>query len=145
MNARRFSATRFWAMVVKEFVQMRRDRLTFAQMIGIPILQLVLFGYAINSDPRHLPAAVLLADNGPQGRTILEAIRNSTYLDFVRELRTESQAQEAIARGEVQFVINIPQNFTHDLLRGDRPAILVEADASDPAATSNAIGTLRLL
>src|SRR5207249_4646783 len=141
----RFSFQRLRGIIAKEFTQMRRDRLTFAMMLGIPLIQLVLFGYAINSDPRHLPAAVLLADNGPQGRTILEAIRNSTYLDFVRELRTESQAQEAIARGEVQFVINIPQNFTHDLLRGDRPAILVEADASDPAATSNAIGTLRLL
>ncbi len=77
-----FSLARFWAMVVKEFVQMRRDRLTFGMMIGIPLIQLVLFGYAINSDPKHLPTAVVLADNGPQGRTLLYAIRNSSYFDL---------------------------------------------------------------
>ena len=140
-----FSLARFWAVVFKEFVQMRRDRLTFGMMVGIPLLQIVLFGYAINVDPKHLPAAVLLADNGPQGRTLLHAIQNCSYLDFVRELKSESEADEVLKRGEVQFVINIPENFTRDLLRGDRPAILVEADATDPAATSNAIGSLRTL
>ena len=140
-----FSPARFWAMVVKEFVQMRRDRLTFGMMIGVPLMQLVLFGFAINSDPRHLSAAVLVADNGPQGRTLLHAIRNSTYFDFVREVKTEDEARELIARGEVQFVITIPENFSRDFLRGDRPAILVEADATDPAATSNAIGSLNTL
>ena len=140
-----FSIARFWAIAVKEFVQMRRDRLTFLMTIGIPLLQLVLFGYAINSDPKHLPAAVLLADNGPQGRTLLHAIQNSSYLDLVRLLHSEREANEVLDRGEVQFVINIPENFTRDLLRGDRPAILVEADATDPAATSNAIGSLRTL
>ena len=140
-----FSPARFWAVVFKEFVQMRRDRLTFGMMIGIPLLQIVLFGYAINVDPKHLAAAVLLADNGPQGRTLLHAIQNCSYLDFVRELKSESEANDALKRGEVQFVIDIPENFTRDLLRGDRPAILVEADATDPAATSNAIGSLRTL
>ena len=140
-----FSPARFWAVVFKEFVQMRRDRLTFGMMIGIPLLQIVLFGYAINVDPKHLAAAVLLADNGPQGRTLLHAIQNCSYLDFVRELKSESEANEALKRGDVQFVIDIPENFTRDLLRGDRPAILVEADATDPAATSNAIGSLRTL
>lgn len=142
---REFSLARFWAMVVKEFVQMRRDRLTFGMMIGIPLIQLILFGFAINSDPKHLPAAVLLGDNGPQGRTLLYAIKNSGYFDFVREAKTESEGRDVLARGEVQFVINIPENFTRDLLRGERPAILIEADASDPAATSNAIGSLRTL
>jgi ABC-2 type transport system permease protein len=141
----RFSLSRCRAIVVKEFVQMRRDRLTFGMMIGIPLLQLVLFGYAINSDPKHLPAAVLLADNGPQGRTLLYAIRNSAYLDFVRQVETEREADEILARGEVQFVVNIPENFTRDLLRGEKPAVLVEADATDPAATSNAMGALRSL
>ncbi|MGA2401789.1 MAG: ABC transporter permease [Syntrophobacteraceae bacterium] len=140
-----FSLARFWAVVVKEFVQMRRDRLTFGMTIGIPLLQLVLFGFAINSDPKHLAAAVILADNGPQGRTLLHAIRNSSYLDLVRLLNSEREAHEALERGEVQFVIDIPENFTRDLLRGDRPAILIEADATDPAATSNAIGSLRTL
>jgi ABC-2 type transport system permease protein len=141
----RFSPGRFWAIVVKEFVQMRRDRLTFGMMIGIPLMQLLLFGYAINADPRHLPAAVLLADRGPQGRTILYAIKNSTYFDFVRELSSEKEANDALSRGEVLFVVTIPKDFSRDFVRGDRPVLLVEADATDPAATSNAIGSLKTL
>jgi ABC-2 type transport system permease protein len=130
-------------MVVKEFLQMRRDRLTFGMIIGIPLLQLVLFGYAINSDPKHLATGVLLADHGPHGRTLLHAIRNSDYFDLVREVKTEADAHALLARGEVQFVVTIPENFGRDLLRGDRPVLLLEADATDPAATSNAIGALR--
>lgn len=145
MNTRRFSISRLWAIVVKEFIQMRRDRVTFGMMIGVPLMQLVLFGYAINADPKRLPTAVLLADYGPQGRTLLHAIRNSDYFEFKRELTTEQEGRDVLARGEVQFVVNIPQNFTRDLLRGERPAILVEADATDPAATSNAIGSLRMV
>ncbi len=142
---REFSLDRFWAIVVKEFIQMRRDRLTFGMVVGIPLIQLVLFGYAINSDPKHLPAAVVLADNGPQGRTLLYAIQNSGYFELVRRIKTEAEGRQALARGEVQFVINIPENFTRDLLRGQTPAILVEADATDPSATSNAVGSLRAL
>ncbi|MEX5215420.1 MAG: ABC transporter permease [Nitrospiraceae bacterium] len=138
-----FSPARFWAIVVKEFIQMRRDRLTFGMMVGVPLIQLTLFGFAINSDPKQLPTAVLLADQGPQGRSLLYGIRNSGYFEFVRQVPTEAEAQEALARGEVQFVVNIPENFTRDLLRGDRPAVLLEADATDPAATSNAMGSLR--
>ncbi|HEY2713429.1 MAG TPA: ABC transporter permease [Chthoniobacterales bacterium] len=141
----RFSFQRLRGIMVKEFTQMRRDRLTFAMMFGIPLIQLILFGYAINSDPRHLPAAVLLADQGPQGRTLLAAMKNSTYFDFVRQVKTEAEGHELLARGKVQFVISIPQNFSRDLLRGDRPAILVEGDATDPAATGNAIGSLGTL
>jgi ABC-2 type transport system permease protein len=141
----RFSLERLWGIIVKEFTQMRRDRLTFAMMLGIPLLQLTLFGYAINSDPRHLPAAVLLADHGPQGRTLLHALRNSTYFKFVREVKSEAEGHDALARGEVQFVVNIPQNFSRDLLRGERPAVLVEADATDPAATGGALGSLDTL
>ena len=140
-----FSLSRLWAIVVKEFIQMRRDRVTFGMMIGVPLIQLVLFGYAINADPKRLPTAVLLADYGPQGRTLLNAIRNSNYFAFKQELATEQEAHDVLARGDVQFVVNIPLNFSRDLLRGERPAILVEADATDPAATSNAIGSLRTL
>ena len=137
-----FSGRRLGAMIVKEFTQMRRDRLTFAMMLGIPVIQLLLFGLAINSDPRHLPAAVLVADHGPQARTILHALKNSTYYDFVREVKTEREGRDLLARGQVQFVINIPENFSRDLQRGDRPALLVEADATDPAATGQALGSL---
>jgi len=142
-NGSRISPRRFWAMVVKEFIQMRRDRMTFALMVGIPMMQLILFGFAINSDPKHLPAAILMADNGPEARTVLHALSNSAYIDFVRQADTEQQGRDLLAHGDVQFVVNIPRNFTRDILRGDRPSILIEADASDPAATSNAIGSLR--
>jgi ABC-2 type transport system permease protein len=137
-----FSFARLWAIIVKEFMQMRRDRLTFAMMLGIPLLQLTLFGYAINSDPRHLPAAVLLADDGPQGRTLLHALQSSTFYDFTRQVHSEAEGRDLLARGQVQFVVNVPQNFSRDLLRGDRPAVLIEADATDPAATGIALGSL---
>ena len=129
-------------MVAKEFIQMRRDRVTFAMMIGIPLLQVILFGYAINADPKHLPAAVVLADDGPQGRSLLYGLENSSYFDFVRQYRSEDDARQALASGVVQFVINIPQNFSRDLLRGKRPAVLVEADATDPGTTGIALGSL---
>jgi ABC-2 type transport system permease protein len=137
-----FSLERFKGIVLKEFIQMRRDRLTFIMMMGIPLLQLILFGFAINVNPRHLPTDVLLADNGPQGRAILYAFKNTSYFDFVRLLKTEAEGKEALDRGEALFVINIPQNFSRDLLRGDRPAILVEADATDPVATGYAVGAI---
>ncbi len=138
----KFSVARFRAMLVKEFIQMRRDRLTFGMMIGIPLLQLILFGYAINADPKHLPAAVLVADQGPEGRTLLSALQNSSYYDFVRQVKTEAEGHDLLARGQVQFVINIPENFSRDFVRGDRPELLVEADATDPGTTGNAIGSL---
>jgi len=140
-----FSFARLWAIVVKEFVQMRRDRLTFGMIIGIPVVQLMLFGYAINGDPKQLPTAVLLADTSQQGRSLLSALKNSDYFRFVRELHTEAEADAALARGEVQFVVTIPENFGRNLLRGEKPAVLVEADATDPSATGNAIASLRIL
>ncbi len=141
----RISPARFWAMVVKEFIQMRRDQVTFAIMIGIPLIQLTLFGFAINADPKHLPTAVLMGDNGPQARTVLYGLKNSAYFDFIRQVKKESEGRDALARGEVQFVISIPENFSRDFLRGDRPAILIEADATDPIATGNSLGALHTL
>ena len=98
---------------------MRRDRVTFGMMVGIPLLQLILFGFAINADPKNLPVAVLLADRGPHGRTLLSALRNSSYFNFVHELESEQEARRALERGEVQFVIDVPQSFSRDLLRGE--------------------------
>jgi ABC-2 type transport system permease protein len=140
-----FSPIRFAAIVAKEFIQMRRDRMTFGMMIGIPLLQLILFSFAINMDPKHMAAGVLLADHGPQARTLLYAMRNSGYFNFVREFTTEEQSRLALAHGEVQFVVSVPVNFGRDLVRGDRPQVLVEADATDPGATGNAVGSLRNL
>lgn len=142
---RRFTFHRLWAIVLKEFVQMRRDRVTFGMMVGIPLLQLTLFGYAINSDPRHLPTAVRIADHGAFARTLVAALRQSEYFSIVREAATEAEAARLLQRGEVQFVINIPEDFSRRLLRGERPTVLVEADASDPAATGPAIAAARVL
>jgi len=139
---RTFSFARFWAVLTKEFVQMRRDRLTFAMMVGVPIMQLILFGFAINSDPKSLPTAVLVADNSVYARTLVRAIENSGYFRVVRNLSSEAEADRALAMGTVQFVVTIPENFSRKLERGERPVLLVEADATDPAATSNAIAAL---
>ncbi|MBL9211083.1 MAG: ABC transporter permease, partial [Opitutaceae bacterium] len=141
----RFSISRLWAIVLKEFVQMRRDRVTFGMMVGIPLMQLLLFGFAINSDPRHLPTALRLGDQGPYTREFVAALRQSEYFAVTREAATEAEAAQMLQRGEVQFVINIPEDFTRRLLRGERPAILLEADASDPAATGPAIAAARTL
>ena len=139
---RTFSFARFWAVLTKEFVQMRRDRLTFAMMVGVPIMQLILFGFAINSDPKSLPTAVLAADNSVYARTLVRAIENSGYFRVVQHLSSEAEADRALAMGTVQFVVTIPENFSRKLERGERPVLLVEADATDPAATSNAIAAL---
>lgn len=141
----RFSFERLWAIVTKEFIQMRHDRLTFGMIIGIPVVQLMLFGYAINGDPKHLPTAVLMADSSQYGRSLLAALKNSDYFRFVLEVHNEIEAEAALARGEVQFVVTVPENFSRNLLRGEKPTILVEADATDPSATGNAIASLRTL
>jgi ABC-2 type transport system permease protein len=140
-----FSWSRFWAVLLKEFVQMRRDRLTFAMMVGIPILQLILFGFAINADPKALPTAVLVADNSVFARSFVSALEHSGYFRVVRTLSTTADAERALAEGEVQFVLTIPEGFSRKLVRGERPVLLVEADATDPAATSNALAALLTL
>jgi len=140
-----FNWRRFWTIVGKEFIQMRRDRVTFAMMIGIPILQLIIFGYAINSDPKHLPTAVYSADNTVFSRTIVWAMRNSSYFDITREAKNEADIQKLLAQGKVQFAVEIPVDFSRKLLRGERPDLLLEADATDPAATGYAIAAANLL
>lgn len=137
-----FSFARLSAMVVKEFIQMARDRLTFAMILGIPVMQLLAFGFIINTDPRHMPAAIVMADEGPQGRTLLEGLKNSTYFDFEHLVRTEAEGEKLLRQGQVQFVVSIPESFSRDLLRGDRPSVLVEADATDPTATSGGLAAL---
>jgi len=138
-----FSFARFWAVLIKEFVQMRRDRLTFAMMIGVPVMQLLLFGYAINADPKALPTAMVSAESSSFSRSFLAAVQNSGYFRLVREARSEAEAAVLLARGDVQFVITIPHDFSRRLVRGERPPLLVEADATDPAATSNALSALQ--
>ncbi|XSG81857.1 MAG: ABC transporter permease [Methyloligella sp. ZOD6] len=134
---------RTWAMVVKEFVQMRRDRMTFATMVFIPILQLVLFGYAINTDPKHLPTAVLTRDDGPLTRAVLVAMKNSDYFAFTQQVRDSAELDQLLASGEVQFAVEIPASFERDIRRGDHPSLLVIADATDPVATGTAISAVQ--
>ena len=142
---RSFSLARLVAMVVKEFTQMRRDRLTFAMMIGVPLIQLMLFGYAINLDPKGLPTAVISADNSPFSRSLIRAMENSGYFRVLEVLPGEAAGERMLRNGDVQFVVNIPEGFGRDLMRGERPAVLVEADATDPGATGNAITALQTI
>jgi ABC-2 type transport system permease protein len=139
---RYFSWSRWLGIVGKEFIQLRRDRLTFGMIVGIPVIQLVLFGFAINSDPKHLPTAVFDADRSEFSRSILAGLKNTDYLDFVREVATEDDADRLLATGATQFVVTIPEGFARALVRGERPALLVEADATDPSATGNAISAI---
>src|SRR5215468_11934878 len=136
----------FWrrtgAMLLKEFLQLRRDRLTLATMVTIPLMQLLLFGYAINTTPRDLPTGVLLQENSDVGRSILAAMRNTKYFKVVRQLRDEADLDHALASGEVLFAVEIPANFERAVRRGDQPALLVAADASDPVATTGALGAV---
>jgi ABC-2 type transport system permease protein len=134
--------SRFLAVFIKEFVQMRRDRITFAMMVGVPLMQLILFGYAINSDPKSLPTAVVMGENSTFARSIVTALQNSAYFKIDGPPVSEAEADRLLRLGEVQFVVTIPVDFTRDILRGQRPTLLVEADATDPAATSNAISAL---
>ncbi len=124
---------------------MRRDRLTFGMMVGIPLMQLMIFGYAINADPKHLPTAVLAADNSPFSRSLVWALRHSDYFNIVRVAESETEIHDLLQRGEVQFVVHVPVDFEHRLLRGERPSVLLEADATDPMATGYALSALNSL
>ena len=137
--------TRILAVLVKEFTQLTRDRLTYALILAMPIVQLLLFGYAINNDPHHLPTAVLVQDQGAFARSTLGAIVRSGYFDIVETARTPGELDEAIALGRVQFAITIPADFTRRVVRGDHAQILIEADAADPSATGSAIAALSAL
>lgn len=136
------SLSRIIAILTKEFTQLIRDRLTYAMIIGIPVIQLLLFGYAINSDPKHLPTAVLVQDNGQFSRSVLGALQRSEYFDLRHTARSPAEMDKLIERGAVQFAITIPGDFTWRVVRHDKPQILVEADASDPAATGGAVSAL---
>ncbi|HVE54590.1 MAG TPA: ABC transporter permease [Ramlibacter sp.] len=136
------SLTRTWAVMAKEFVQLTRERLTYAMILAMPIVQLLLFGYAINDDPRRLPTAVLAQDNSAFVRSVLSALQTSSYFDIVFQARTQDELDRAFARGEVQFAVVIPADFTRRVVRGDGAQLLVEADAADPSATANGLAAL---
>jgi ABC-2 type transport system permease protein len=139
---KRFSLARTWAVFIKEFQQMLRDRLTFAMAVGVPVMQLILFGYAINTDPKGLPTAVVAADAGPLARSLVSALQNTGYFKITHQGTRQDEADELLAEGEVQFMIVIPPGFSRDVVRGDMPAVLVAVDATDPSASGNAIAAL---
>ena len=136
----------FWrrttAMLIKEFIQLRRDRVSFAMIIMIPLVQLMLFGYAINTNPRHLPTAVLLQEESDLGRSILKALENTEYFAVTHRVSNEAEFDQLLASGTVLFAIEIPANFERAVRRGDRPALLVAADATDPVAAGSAMAAL---
>ncbi len=142
---RGFSSARMVAVMLKELIQMRRDRLTFGMIIGIPVLQLLLFGFAINNDPKSLPAAVQVRDDSVYARSLLKAIENTGYFSFIHRVNSESEGARLLDQGEVSFVFTVPEDFSRRLARGGRPQVLVEADASDPSASVNAIAALSRL
>ncbi len=142
MKINGFSFSRWIGIVVKEFIQLKRDRLTFGMIVGIPVMQLLLFGFAINSDPKALPTALLSQENSRYARTVATALQTSGYFKVVRQIASEAEADALLARGEVQFVVTLPVGFERALARGERPVLLVEADATDPSATGNALAAL---
>jgi ABC-2 type transport system permease protein len=140
-----FSVGRMIAVLVKEFIQLTRDRLTYAMILAVPVLQMLLFGYAINTDPRHLPTALLVQENSVFARSVVAAIAHSGYFDITRQARSPAELDDLVRTGEVQFAITIPGDFTRRTVRGDRAQILVEADATDPTATGAALAALAAL
>lgn len=133
---------RFLAILIKELTQLRRDKFTFAMVLAIPVMQVFLFTYAINNDPKHLPTAVLIRDNSIVVRDLTAAMTNSEYFDLTTRISTDAEGDELLQKGEVYFVLTIPENFTRDLLSGRKPELLLQADASDPSATANSIGAM---
>src|SRR5437660_4772240 len=136
----------FWlrtrAMLIKEFIQLKRDRMSFGMIIMIPLMQLILFGYAINTTPRDLPTAVLLQETSDVGRSILAALQNTKFFKVTRHLKDEAEFDRVFASGEVLFAVEIPRGFERALRRGDKPALLVAADATDPVASGSALAAL---
>ena len=133
---------RSYAMLVKEFIQLRRDRVSFAMIVMIPVMQLLLFGYAINTTPRHLPTAVLIQEDSDLARSVLKALENTSYFRFTREVRSVAEFDDLLQSGKVLFGVEIPRGFERAVRRGERPALLVAADATDPVAAGSALGTL---
>ena len=130
---------RMAAIFVKEFLQLRRDRGTLGMIVAIPLMQLMLFGFAINTDPKHLPTTLLVHDDGPLARSLVSALRATDYFSIKRAARDAAEADQMIRANEVQFVIEIPPDFDRRLVHGEKPALLLVADATDPVATVGAV------
>jgi ABC-2 type transport system permease protein len=145
MTSGGFSLNRVTAVLIKEFKQLTRDRITYAMMLAIPVVQLVLFGYAINTEPRHLPTAVLIQEDSRHARSVVAALKTSQYFDFVAQARSPAELDRLLRTGQAQFAVTIPGDFSRRVARGDRAQVLVEADATDPSATGGAVAALAAL
>ncbi|MBV8466922.1 MAG: ABC transporter permease [Burkholderiales bacterium] len=139
-----FDFGRLLAVMLKEFIQLRRDRLTFAMMIGIPIIQMTLFGFAINGDPKSLPTVIVAHEQGTFTRSIVRSLENSSYFKVVGNV-SDAEADRMLAEGDAQFALTIPSDFSRRIIRGEKPALLLDADATDPSATGNAISAVQQL
>lgn len=142
---RGFNLDRVAAVMIKEFKQLTRDRLTYAMILGLPVVQLLLFGYAINTEPRHLPTAILVQEDSVLARSMVSALAHSDYFDLAAQARSPAELDQMIRQGRVQFAVTIPGDFTRRVARGDQPQVLVEADATDPSATNGALAALSAL
>lgn len=140
-----YSWQRLWAILIKEFNQFKRDHTTFALIIGIPVIQILLFGYAININPKNLPLAVLSADHSPFTRTLITRLKNTGYFHFIGYLSSEQEAEKALATRKAQFVLTIPPDFSNRLVRGERPSLLLEIDALDPGSIGSALTAIQTL
>jgi ABC-2 type transport system permease protein len=139
---RAFSFARVYAILLKEFLQMRRDRPTLGMIVGIPLMQLFLFGFAINFNPKALPTAISIDDPGVFARSIVAGLRNSSYFEIVSETNSPQKARLLLQEGKVLFVVEIPANFSRDIVRGATPDLLVEVDSTNPSAGGYAVGAL---
>ncbi|WP_409188145.1 ABC transporter permease [Bradyrhizobium sp. RDM4] len=136
---------RSYAMLIKEFIQLRRDRVSFAMIVMLPVMQLLLFGYAINTTPHNLPSAVLLQEDSDLARSVLKALENTAYFRFIYQVHDVDDFDNLLKSGKVLFGVEIPRGFERAVRRGDRPALLVAADATDPVAASAALGSLGMI
>jgi len=142
---RAFSIERLLAVLTKEFIQMRRDRLTAAMVLGVPVLQLLLFGFAINLNPKNLPTAVAIDDPGRLSRSVVAALVNSSYFQIIEQTNSPEKARRMLNEGKVTFVVEIPVDFTRNIVRGSKPSLVIEVDATDPAAGSYALAAFNML
>lgn len=138
----RFSWQRLIAIMKKEFIQLKRDRGTLGMIVMLPIMQLLLFGYAINTDPKNLPTAIISEDNTFLTRSIVSGLQNSEYFKITHLVSSDEQGNKLLRRGQVLFVVSIPDNFTQNVIHGEKPEILLQTDATDPTAVSGAVSSL---
>jgi len=138
----RFSFGRTWAIMQKEFTQLRRERSTFAMIVLLPIIQLLLFGYAVDMNPKDLPTYILCRDQSVFSRSLVAGLKNSLYFNIRGDVHSDEEGENLLRKGKAQFIVTIPENFERDLVGGKKPAVLVQVDATDPVASSGPVAAM---